>query len=593
MQEPASEYRRRLDDRRARAEECARREQRLSNSRLVAFGLLAGVVVLALGFSKLHLAWALLPLAGFVALVILHDRAIQDRSAQERAAAYYERGLARLEDRWAGQGNTGERYRDPEHPYAEDLDLFGPGSLFELLCTTQTRTGEETLARWLKEPADPAEIRERQAGVADLAPRLDLREQTALLGQDLRRSLEVEEVVRWGEAPPHLAPAWLPYAGYAFAAATLGAAAHWIGGGSWVPFLALFAVEWVFAQRAYPHAARILHDVDGPARQLLQLRRLLHRLEREEWQAPKLQRIRAELEALGEAPSRRLERLDTLVSMQQALHNGVFALAGLILLWPMQVALRIERWRAESGPELRHWLALTGEWEALSALAGYHYEHPEDPFPEILEEGCRWEGTGIAHPLLPAGVAVRNDVSLGPDLRVLLVSGSNMSGKSTLMRSVGANTLLALAGAPVRARRLVLSPLVIGASIRTQDSLQGGISRFYAEILRLRQVVERAGGQRPLLFLLDEILHGTNSHDRRIGAEAVVRTLIARGAIGVVTTHDLALARISEDPVLHAANVHFQDELLDGKMHFDYHLRPGVVERSNALELMRAVGLEV
>jgi DNA mismatch repair ATPase MutS len=226
-------------------------------------------------------------------------------------------------------------------------------------------------------------------------------------------------------------------------------------------------------------------------------------------------------------------------------------------------------------------------------LAGYAYEHPQDPFPELVPVEPRFEGTDLGHPLIHEARNVRTDLRLADELRVLIVSGSNMSGKSTLLRTVGINTILALAGAPVRARRLRLSPLQLGASIRIQDSLQAGISHFYAEITRLRRIVQLTSGTRPVIFLLDEILHGTNSHDRLIGAQRVVRGLVERGAIGLITTHDLALARIADDPTLGAANVHFEDHLVGGQIAFDYLLRPGVVQRSNALELMRSVGLEV
>jgi len=228
----------------------------------------------------------------------------------------------------------------------------------------------------------------------------------------------------------------------------------------------------------------------------------------------------------------------------------------------------------------------------LSALAGYAYEHPGDPFPELSQDTC-FDGEALGHPLIPEARCVRNDLHLGGALCLLIVSGSNMSGKSTLLRTVGTNAVLALAGAPVRARRLRLSPLAVGASIRIQDSLQGGTSRFYAEITRLRQLMDQAQGPLRLLFLLDEILHGTNSHDRGIGAEAVVRGFVARGAIGLVTTHDLALARVADALAPRACNVHFEDHLDDGKMTFDYRMRPGVVAKSNAVALMRAIGLEV
>ena len=245
----------------------------------------------------------------------------------------------------------------------------------------------------------------------------------------------------------------------------------------------------------------------------------------------------------------------------------------------LRVDRRGWRWRAQ--------------FEALSSLASYAYECPADPFPELRETGPFLEAERMAHPLLSETAAIRNSVSFGENRRLYVVSGSNMSGKSTFLRTIGANVVLALAGAPVRAESFILSPLQIGASLQTNDSLQAGISRFYAELLRLRQILDLTENPPAPLFLLDEILHGTNSHDRLIGAEALLRSLVAKGAIGLATTHDLALADISQDASLRAANVHFEDSVTDGKMSFDYRLRSGVVEKSNALELMRSVGLNV
>jgi DNA mismatch repair ATPase MutS len=233
------------------------------------------------------------------------------------------------------------------------------------------------------------------------------------------------------------------------------------------------------------------------------------------------------------------------------------------------------------------------ELEALLALASYAFEHPHDPFPEVVDSGPLLDGEGLAHPLIAPARAVPNDVRLDQTLRLLIVSGSNMSGKSTLLRTLGVNVVLGLAGAPVRARRLRLSRLALGTSLHVHDSLQAGQSRFYAEITRLRLLVDLSRTEPPLLFLLDELLHGTNSSDRRAGAEAVLRGLVARGALGLVTTHDLALGAVADDLAPLGANVHFEDRLEAGRMSFDYRLRPGVVRRSNALELMRAVGLEV
>jgi len=262
-------------------------------------------------------------------------------------------------------------------------------------------------------------------------------------------------------------------------------------------------------------------------------------------------------------------------------------------MWSTQFAFAIEAWRRRCGSSIRHWVSLVGEFEALCALAGFAYEHPLDPFPQIVERGPLFEGDDLGHPLIAQGKSVPNTVRLGAEPQLLVVSGSNMSGKSTLLRTVGVNTVLALAGAPVRARSLRLSPLAVGAAIRIQDSLQAGASHFYAEIQRIEHITEMTGQGLPVLFLLDELLHGTNSHDRAIGAEAIVRSLIGRGAIGLATTHDLALAKIAKALHPNAANVHFEDQLEDGRMVFDYRMKQGVVTHSNALGLMKSLGLDV
>jgi DNA mismatch repair ATPase MutS len=295
----------------------------------------------------------------------------------------------------------------------------------------------------------------------------------------------------------------------------------------------------------------------------------------------------------GTPASRGIGHLRRLVGLLDAQRNQFFAPIAFLTMWGLHFSLSIERWRERWGPAISSWLDAVGELEALCSLAGYAYERPADPFPAFTDGGPAYVGEALGHPLLAEGACVRNSIALGRDPSVWVVSGSNMSGKSTFLRVVGINAVLAMAGAPVRARSLTLSPLCLGATIRIQDSLQEGSSRFYAEIQRLKQLMELAGSERPLLFLLDEILHGTNSHDRQIGADAVVRSLIGSGAIGLVTTHDLALTKTADDLGTRAANVHFEDRLESGRLVFDYELKQGVVQKSNALDLMRSVGLEV
>jgi DNA mismatch repair ATPase MutS len=339
--------------------------------------------------------------------------------------------------------------------------------------------------------------------------------------------------------------------------------------------------------------APVVTAVEEAAHELKLLSEVLVRLERESFHSPLLTALGASLNTEGAPPSKRIGRLNRLMELLDSRDHLLVRLAEPFVLWTTHLAFAVEAWRRHSGPVVRRWLTATGEMEALCSLASHAFEHPEDPFPELGGEGAFLEAAGIGHPLIEEGRVVRNDVSIGAGPRVLVVSGSNMSGKSTLLRTLGVNAVLAQAGAPVRARRLRMSPLAVGASIRVTDSLQGGVSRFYVEIVRLRQILDATVGPLPVLFLIDEFLQGTNSHDRRIGAEALVRRLVERGAIGLVTTHDLALADIAGALGERAANVHFEDHIEDDRMVFDYVMRPGVVRKSNAIALMRSVGLEI
>jgi hypothetical protein len=591
---PATEYKSRLDARRSRERASSGRERLLSHARLVAFVLGAAAAWAILALDRVSDAWLLLAPVPFFAAVVAHDRARRETLRAARAARFYERGIERLEHRFAGTGRSREDYADPEHPYAAHLDLFGPGSLFELLSTAQTRAGEEVLARWLLEPAEPAEIGARNEAAAELRPALDLREDLATLGPDVREGLHPEALAAWGGAPAllHSPVRRAIAAGMAGLTVTTAALWFWAGVGA-LPFLFAVGVQSAFAWTVRRRVATVVEQVDAPARDLRLFSALLARLEREQFSSPQLRALRAALDVEGRAPSAQIASLLRRVELLESRRNQLFALLAPFLLWTTQCALAIEAWRVRYGPQLEAWIATVGELEALGDLAAYAYEHPGDPFPEVVEGGPLFDGEGLGHPLIPDDRCVRNDLSLDGDLRLLIVSGSNMSGKSTLLRTIGINVALAQAGAPVRARRLRLSPLQIGASIRIQDSLQEGTSRFYTEITTLRRIVQLTGEPQPVLFLLDEVLNGTNSHDRRIGAAGVLRGLVERGAMGLVTTHDLALVEIADGLGPRAANVHFEDELRDGQLVFDYKLRPGVVQRSNALELMRAVGLEV
>lgn len=590
--DPLTEYRTRLEQRRATLAQIQAIDARISYGRLVVFA--AGVIVAAIVWrGALSPWWLAVPLVVFVALVVYHDRILRRRAAASRAIAYYERGVARIEDRWIGTGSPGDRFRDDNHVYANDLDLFGPGSLFELLSTARTRAGEARLADWLKQPASPSELAARGEAVRELSSALDLREALSLAGDDVAAGVQGEALIAWAQGPAtvNLSLRVIPVV---LTAMTLASAGWGLTTGDTTLLEIAVVVQSLFAWTQRHNVERALHAADGPARDLDLLSHVLEQLETAHFSSPRLRGVRERLESRGRAASSSIRSLHRLIEMHDWQHNLVFTLVGFFLLWGTHLAWAIEAWRARHGREVATWIEAVADVEALASLGAYRYEHPNDLFPEVIDSTeAVLEGDDLGHPLLPAARMVRNSVHLAGATRLLVVSGSNMSGKSTFLRTVGINTVLALAGAPVRATRLRLTPLAIGATLRIQDSLQEGRSRFYAEITRIRRLSDLAGGSPPLLFLLDELFHGTNSHDRVVGASGVLHALLDRGAIGLITTHDLALTAIADHLAPRAANVHFEDWFEAGELRFDYRMKPGPVTRSNAIALMRAVGLAV
>jgi hypothetical protein len=532
--------------------------------------------------------WLLVPLGVFLAALSYHQRILRRMECAQRAVTFYERALERLDGKWTEHGETGVRFRHPQHPYADDLDVFLPGGLFQLLSSARTRAGENTLASWLSKPSALDVVRARHQAVDELRDKLDLREDLFVLGGDVATGVNPEALVEWAGRPllcqsraQRVVLAGLGAIGLVLLSFLI--ASQFLGLWQRIAMLVLVLVNLgvMFSYR------KLVEEVTGalehPAQDLSLFSEVLARIEREQFTSPLLSRLRGDLNVEGNAASQRIARLNRLVELIDSRDNFFVRLLEPVVLWTPQLIYVAEAWRARSGAYVPRWVSATGEIEALASLAGYAFEHPDDPFPELVDNAAIFDAAALAHPLLRSGVA--NDVCLDTAQPLLLISGSNMSGKSTLLRAVGVNAALALAGAPVRAQRLRIGPVHVGASIRVMDSLQEGSSQFYAEIRRIRNILDLPA---PTLFLLDELLHGTNSHDRLIGSEGIVRALLSRGAVGLVTTHDLALADIPG-----ARNMHFEDRIEDGKMIFDYRLREGVVEHSNALDLMRAVGLDV
>ena len=544
----------------------------------------------------------------FIALVVVH--ALVHDAARYVAAAvrFHERGLARLSHSWDSLP-TAKGPAEADHPYARDIDVFGRASLMGIVDATETRFGQEHLARLLSHEAPtgwPEEVIARQEAVRDLASRVAFRERLAALGGLLPADDrgDARAVLAWAEGSEHELPAairWLAWLLPAFAAGAvaLGPALGLSAGA----VTELVGVEIVLGNIIGARMARMLDSVSARRSAVTQWQVVIAAIELESFDAPLLLSLQRRFASSGRAASREIAGLERIVGYADARYNEAFRyVIGAALLWNAHCAFALLRWRARAGAHLRGWLDALGEMEALASLAAFAFEHPDFAWPVLTPETV-FDAKALGHPLIADDGRVGNDGSLPSAGRALLVTGSNMSGKSTLLRAVGANAVLASAGAPVCARSLRIGPLRVATSMRIEDSLEEGVSHFYAELYRLKRIIDLSRstgvlnreGVSPaaVLFLLDEILHGTNSRERVVGARAVVRELVAHGALGMVSTHDLGITVLERELDGHVVNAHFEEQVVGDTMTFDYILRPGIVQSSNALRLMRAVGFDV
>lgn len=625
---PASAYRVALGRHDAVASALEARTRRVEVARLVTF--LVGAVVGLLHDDLPVPATLTVPIAAlaglaFVILVSRH-RSLRARLRRARLAASLARlGLARLERDWQAVRIELEEIGavDPllapgasseeEHPYVVDLDVFGPGSVRALLGPAPTPSGTETLRRWLRDPAPADEVRSRQAAVAALAADFDGREALtveALLVDPVDRAAW-KGFLRWTNGASPFArghgaglPGWS--IGFARAAppVTLGLFLFWtfsVG----VPALVWVVPLGIQGALAFRWGKVLSQYFESAGARSPGLRR--HHALFAAWEAHddaddgRLRALRARLGVeSGPRASREIRVLERWLDLAGSHGSMVHQVLTVVFLWDVHVAVGLEGWRARSGARVAGWFDALGELEALSALAVLSHDHPDWCFPQMREGTPGLEAEALGHPLISDALRRTSDVRLEPPGRFLLVTGSNMSGKSTLLRSLGLCAVLGQAGSVVCARAASMTPLRTFTSMRIHDSLTGGVSLFMAELLRLKALVDAADagdaqrGDPALLWLIDEVLQGTNSEERRVAARRILRHLLAAHAIGAVTTHDLAL---HEEPTLDAAStkVHFREDVDDTAeqvLSFDYRLRPGLATSRNALRLLRIVGLQ-
>ncbi len=591
-------YQERIDRLSGDHEAIQQRWSLLANVRLVLFvGLAIALWQWWAGDSAVAGVIAAIVLAVLVPIVVIHrrlrgerdrlDRLIRVNSlARDRAALAWDTDLPRSPIPTPGR----------EHPYARDLNIVGNDSVIRRVGTPVTAGGWRALQDWLLATA-PGDLIARQDAVRELGGEIDLRQDIEQAG--IRQTVDVdaaEALLRWAEAPRALAGRqWL-------------LALSWIGplvAGVLVLLQVIGVVPmplWVLALAfnlvlTQVIAGAVVADVGqvgGVAESLRGYRAIANRLEQQRPESPLLRTIHERLYS-GNGGAGGIRRLARAASFIMPRGSLLYIPLQMAFAWDLHVAGALDRWKATHGRDLRGWFDTLGEWEALAALGVLAWDHPDWAFPAVSGDRDRFNAENLRHPLLSDDIAVGNDVAVGPPGTFLFVTGSNMSGKSTLLRAIGANAVLAQAGAPVAASALAMPPVEIVTTMRVEDSLAHGVSFFLAELQRLKQVIDAAdtAADRPVLYLLDEILQGTNTAERQIASRRVLHHLASTHAIGAVSSHDLTLIEGSGLDA-NAVPVHFSEQFSedgDGPaMTFDYRLRPGLATSSNALKLMRLLG---
>lgn len=588
------EYRVRLEKFKRRTTDLESTDRLFSRLRMLAFVSLLFLGLIAAGNSSMSWWWLAIPAAVFLALMVFHQPYVRRLDRTRRARDFYIGCLARLSGEWRSTGETGEEFAEVGHPFASDLDVFGVGSLFQRINLCRTLPGRRRLANWLTEMVERDEIETRQRQTESLKDELDLREALAV----------IDDRVDWGKAEvtiqQWLASSIKPFATWGLWAARL------LGVTSIIVLILIFGQQLsvsaiilvMLLQSPFVYFNRqriqsVMKHVDAIEKPLAQLAEVTKQFESYPFREKSLQQLQQKLTADGVIASDRIHELSGRINwMNSALRNQFFLSIAWMLGLFLHLPHKIERWKVGNGSRVKEWLETVTILEALNSVAAFNYEREDFSVPTLSDDQA-FVAEELGHPLIGDEECIRNDVSLTADVPLMLISGSNMSGKSTLLRSVGSNLILASCGAVVNAKSLTTHPFQLGTAMRISDSLQEGRSLFFSVVQRLKSVVDLTQQDRTVLFLLDEILSGTNSHDRRRGAEAVIRTLVSNGGFGMVTTHDLSLTEIVDSLEGKAVNMHFEDQVEDGSMTFDYQLREGVVQKSNAIELMRMMGLDV
>ncbi|KJR47553.1 MutS-related protein, family 1 [Desulfosporosinus sp. I2] len=598
MIEPKEQYQKRKTYYARRMENLTQTINRLSNIRLATFLAGSGLAIFFYlnRTTSLGISMVTLTVLAFAILVVRHQTLKRRQSYIRLIYENYDHALKRLAGEWKSFSDLGKDFKDPAHPYSDDLDLFGLGSLFQWINTAKTFRGRETLKEWLSEP--PIEIDvilKKQAAIKEISKNLAWRQRLLADASMTQSALSSPAaIIEWAKTfdssylrvRVRIIARALPIITILFLLLYLMTSRI----SFWYPLIGVVVQSLILLMGK--QRGKVLNAVYSNRESLKTYETMLDRFEKRSFQSEYLKSLKKGLrDRDGQSASEQIRKLARLADLIANRNNAIFLIINILTLWDIQCMIALESWKEKSGRSLGQWINAIAELEALSSLSIIHFEHPDWGFPEIRSEDSGIIAVKLGHPLLKASVC--NDVSIEKHSGILLITGSNMSGKSTLLRTVGINLVLAYTGAPVYAQSFSCSRLQIYTCMRVSDNLGENISSFYAELLRIKQIVSATKTDKRIFFLLDEIFKGTNSQDRHAGAKVLIRQLSKVGAIGMVSTHDLELGELERESERKIRNYHFREYYTNDQIQFDYKLRAGISTTRNAMYLIKMAGIDI
>jgi len=573
---------------------------RLSNLRLldIAAGVAAAIFLYATKNYILLLAEVIVTLVLFIFLVARHDKLIRNMKYSALLSKINEDSVKRCNGEWNQFTDDGKEFIDENHFFSYDLDIFGANSLFQLINASKTFTGRQILKALLTGyPTSASDILQRQEAVEELSAKLSWRQRfqaEALMAENIMQN--PEELYSWvNERNPFFLKPWFIYLTGTVPAVTVlllliamltGRISYYIPAFMLVVQYILLAVNRKERERNFLLAKKYNEDINV-------YYHMIRQFENEKFRSGYLNKLKSGMRNSENKPAfRQVEKLSKIVETLKSRSNAFYLVFNVLFLWDFHIMISLEKWKEKSGPFLKAWIEAVGNAEALASLSVLRFDNPDWAMPEIVvDQECIFEAKNMGHPLL-TGQRVHNDLKIQPPVRTLLITGSNMSGKSTLLRAAGINLVLAYAGAPVCAEFFRVPIMQIHTCMRISDNLGKSISSFYAELLRIKTIVLEAEEGKKVFYLLDEIFKGTNSRDRHLGAKVLIQKLCTTNSIGLVSTHDLELCGLEKENEA-VKNYHFQEYYKDNRIYFDYKLRPGASTTRNAIYLMKLAGIDV